>query len=91
MYTLPHPTPPGSRALVPACSWRRTCVRTASYFVGPVLAVDLAVALVAGRDALVPGEALVLIRLARRVRVRRRCKYTKIGPTYKYASTIGLL
>ena len=58
-------------------------LRTAAYFVGPVLAIYLAVTLVAGRDALVPGETLVLIRLARRVRVRRRCKYTKIGPTYK--------
>ena len=42
-----------------------TSVLTAANFVGAILAVDFSVALVALRNALVPGQALVFIRAAR--------------------------
>ena len=61
-------------------------VRTTAYFVGSVLAVDLSVTLVTGRDALVPGQTLVLVRLTRRVRIRR-CygyKYLKVHSLQVY-------
>jgi len=45
--------------------------RTTANFIGPVLTVDLPVTLVAGRDALVTLQTLVLIRPTRGTRAGR--------------------